>query len=272
MLIKAALNGGRTRAEHPAIPTSPVELAAAAKESVAAGAGAIHFHVRGADGRESLDAGEVASALTAVRAVVPGTAVGISTGAWILRNAKLRHHAVSRWSVLPDFASVNFKEEGALPLAELLLSRGVGVEIGLSDAAGTQLFVESAADLSDQPKLTETLFSSGAEVEVGTFVPEGFASRYLRILLEPFESSTEAALKTLQQIEALLDAAGVNVPRVLHGLNRTAWDLIDEAAARGHDTRVGFEDILTLPDGKAAPSNAALVSEAVRRIYKSPVR
>jgi len=118
MLIKAALNGGRTRAEHPAIPVSPAELAASAKECVAAGAGSIHFHVRGAHGRESLDADDVASALTAARAAVPGTPIGISTGAWILRNANLRHHAVSQWTVLPDFASVNFKEEGALALAD----------------------------------------------------------------------------------------------------------------------------------------------------------
>ena len=47
MLIEVALNGGRTRAEHPRVPCSPQELAAAAKEAVAAGAGAAHFHVRG---------------------------------------------------------------------------------------------------------------------------------------------------------------------------------------------------------------------------------
>jgi uncharacterized protein (DUF849 family) len=45
MLIEAALNGGRNRSQHPAIPQSSDELAQAARESVAAGAGAIHFHV-----------------------------------------------------------------------------------------------------------------------------------------------------------------------------------------------------------------------------------
>ena len=126
MLIQAALNGGRTRTEHPAIPITPTELAASAKESAAAGAEAIHFHVRAPDGRESLDSEDVARALNAVRAAVPGAPVGISTGAWILRDAQLRHETVSRWKILPDFASVNFKEEGALPLAELLLCRGIG--------------------------------------------------------------------------------------------------------------------------------------------------
>ena len=242
-MIKAALNGGRTRAEHPGIPITPEELAAAAKESVAAGAGAIHFHVRAANGRESLDPEDVAKALTTVRSAVPGTPVGVSTGAWILQNAQLRHETISRWTVLPDFASVNFKEDGAVPLAQMLLSRGISVEAGLSDVVGTQVFVTI-----------------------------GLAPRCLRILLEPFEQSTEAALKTLGQIETMLDAAGVKLPRVLHGLNQTAWNLIDEAAARGYDTRVGFEDILTLPDGTSASGNGALVAETLRRMRRSPAR
>jgi uncharacterized protein (DUF849 family) len=242
-VIKAALNGGRTRAEHPGIPITPEELAAAAKESVGAGAGAIHLHVRGAGGREGLEPGDVAKALAVVRFAVSGTPVGVSTGAWILQNAQLRHETISRWTVLPDFASVNFKEEGALPLAELLLSRSVSVEVGLSDVSGTQAFVSS-----------------------------GLAPRCLRILLEPFESSTGAALKTLEQVEPVLDAAGVKLPVVFHGLNKTAWDLIDVAAARGYDTRVGFEDILTLPDGSNAPGNGALVAETVRRMRRPLAR
>jgi uncharacterized protein (DUF849 family) len=264
MLIKAALNGGRSRAEHPAVPITPEELSLAARESVAAGAGAIHFHVRAADGRESLDPEDVAKALNMVRSAIPGTPVGISTGAWILRDARLRHEVVSGWKVLPDFASVNFNEEGALPLAELLLCRGIAVEIGLSDVEGTRAFVASGVQLSHRQVIAEIMLS---EAEV--FLPTGIGSRCLRVLLEPFESTAEAALATLEQIEGMLDAAGVDLPRVLHGLNQTAWDLIDEAAARGYDTRVGFEDILTLPDGQQAPSNAALVSEAARRMSKS---
>src|ERR1700733_7023204 len=147
MLIKAALNGSRTRIEHPAIPITPDELAASAKECVAAGAGAIHFHVRGPDGRESLAPDDVEKALYAVRCPVPDTLVGLSTVAWILRDASRRHEMISRWKVLPDFASVNFKEQGALPLAELLLARGVGVEVGLSDSEGTQVFVASGVQL-----------------------------------------------------------------------------------------------------------------------------
>jgi hypothetical protein len=53
MLIKAAINGARTRAEHPAIPLTTEQPAAEGHAAVLAGAGAIHVHVRDALIRES---------------------------------------------------------------------------------------------------------------------------------------------------------------------------------------------------------------------------
>jgi uncharacterized protein (DUF849 family) len=47
--------------------------------------------------------------------------------------------------------------------------------------------------------------------------------------------------------------------------------MIDEATRRGYGTRVGFEDVLTLPGGQAASSNGELVAEAVRRMHKKDV-
>ena len=238
MLIKAALNGGRPRSENPAIPITAQELAASANEAVAAGAGAIHFHVRGTDERESLDADAVALAVNSVKSAVPNIPVGISTGAWILNNTKLRYEKISAWKTFPDFASINFKEDGSIALAQLLTARGVPIEGGVADVEGTKIFLAS-----------------------------GYADRCIRLLIEPLEQTINAALQTLNAIVELLEGANNKIPRVLHGLNDLAWPLIDEAARRGYDTRVGFEDILTLPDGKPAPSNAALVAEASRRMH-----
>ena len=241
MLIEAALNGGRDRSEHEGVPISPAELAQASKDSEAAGARAIHFHVRSSDGRESLAEDDVNAAVAAVRSAVPSIPFGVSTGAWILADAILRHELVARWSTLPAFASVNFKEEGATELAKLLLSRGVGIEVGLSDRQGGEILVAS-----------------------------NLASKCLRILLEPQEKTARAALENVRAIEAVLDRGRIRIPRLLHGLNETAWALIDTAAARGYDTRVGFEDVLTLPDGAPAPNNASLVAETIRRLSQQP--
>ncbi|MBV9886449.1 MAG: 3-keto-5-aminohexanoate cleavage protein [Acidobacteria bacterium] len=237
MLIKAALNGGRSRSESPAIPITPQELAASAREAVAAGAGAIHFHVRGADEHESLDADAVTLAVNAVKSAVPKTPVGISTGAWILNNTKVRYEKICAWKCFPDFASINFKEDGAIALAQLLTARGVPIEGGVADVEGAKIFLAS-----------------------------GYAERCIRLLIEPLEKSLEAAIQTLDAMIKLLDNANNKTPRVLHGLNELAWPLIDEAARRGYDTRVGLEDTLTMPDGRPAPGNGALVAEAAHRM------
>jgi uncharacterized protein (DUF849 family) len=236
MLIQAALNGTRTGDDNPGVPISPAELAFSAKDAVAAGARELHFHVRALNGRESVAASDVASAVEAVRTAVPSIRFGVSTGLWILPDAAHRHAAVAQWKVLPDYASVNFKEEGAVELGKLILGRGMGIEAGFTDPRGTEEFLAS-----------------------------GLAPRCLRVLLEPLEPDFEAAIQTIAAIEAALDRGGVKIPRLLHGFNQTAWAVIDAAAARGYDTRVGFEDILTLPNGAPATSNAALVSEALRR-------
>ena len=243
MILHAALNGARHRAEHAALPVTPAELAQTAVEVVAAGARAIHFHARGPDGGESLAADDVALALGALRHAVPGTPLGVSTGAWITRDASRRLGAVEGWVTLPDFASVNFDEEGAVALARVLRSRGVGVEAGLASRHAAECLVDS-----------------------------GLGAQCLRVLLEPDEPDVAAALATVARLEAVLDRAGIRSPRLLHGTDETTWRLIAEAAARGYDTRVGLEDTLTLPDGRPAPGNAALVAEAQRRLSDAAAR
>lgn len=236
MLVKAAINGLRTPAEHPAIPVTPAQQAREAAAAVAAGAGAVHIHVRGPDGRESLAPEDVARALQVIRAACPGTPVGISTGAWIVPEVSRRLSLIRAWDVLPDFASVNIHEEGALQVIGLLLDREIGVEAGVWSA-----------------RAAETLLGSG------------FADECLRILIEPAEEPGDARAN-FAAIEAALESAGR--PRLLHGLGASAWEFVELAAKRSYDTRSGFEDTLKLPDGSMAQGNAALVAAARRIVAK----
>src|SRR5882672_2656094 len=68
VFLEVALNGSRTRAEHPAVPLTSIQQAREASAALAAGAEAGHVHVRGADGRESLAPEDVAATLLALRA------------------------------------------------------------------------------------------------------------------------------------------------------------------------------------------------------------
>jgi uncharacterized protein (DUF849 family) len=234
-MLVAALNGGRSPAEHPAVPLSPAQLGAAAAEVARAGAGAVHFHVRGADGQESLAAGDVARAVAEVRK--QGVPLGVSTGAWIIADPARRLAAVERWSVLPDFASVNFDESGAAELAAFLLGHGIAVEAGVADSFAADQLARS-----------------------------GLADRCLRIMFEPREQNLADAMRSVEGAEAVLATAGARAPRLLHGVNATAWTLMDAARERGYDTRIGFEDTLTLPDGRLAGGNGDLVRTALSRM------
>lgn len=231
-VLHAALNGTRSRTDHSAIPITPDELATEAAASVAAGAGVVHVHVRDRHGNASLDADDVARALDAIRSASPGIPIGISTGAWIVPDLARRLSVIGTWTDLPDFASVNLHEAGATLVMQLLLDSGVGVEAGVWNAPAAATLVES-----------------------------GLADDCARILLEPAEASCRARVNLLQ-IESVL--AGMSPRRLLHGLGPCAWHLVELAASRDYDTRIGFEDTLRLPDGTVAESNADLVGAACR--------
>ena len=242
MVIKACLNGRRAPTSHPALPLTPDQLAGAARQAVDAGAGALHVHPRRADGIESLAAADIAAALTAIRAACPDIPVGISTGSWIEPDVERRRSLVATWEEVPDFAGVNVSEPGALDLCAALLARGIGVETGLWTPADARLLVE----------LT-------------------LAGRCLRLLIEPREGALDAAMDTVRGIERQLDAAGVPTPRLLHGTEATAWPMVERALRQGYDTRIGFEDTLSVPDGRRAQNNAELVAaawDAARRMAR----
>jgi uncharacterized protein (DUF849 family) len=67
-ILSVAPNGARrTKADHPALPMTTAEVAAAAKAAMEAGAAMIHFHTRDKEGRHLLDAGASRETMEAIR-------------------------------------------------------------------------------------------------------------------------------------------------------------------------------------------------------------
>lgn len=237
MLIQACLNGNRRAEEHPALPITPHQLAHDAQLVVAKGAKALHIHPRNRRGEESLLAQDIAAALTAIRQSCPALPLGVSTGLWIEPDVSTRLQRVKDWTVLPDYASVNFSEPGTLELCQHLLSAGIAIEAGIWS-------------LSDAQRL----------------ISFGLDKHCLRVLIELQEQEAAAARVTAQAIISYLDEANVQLPRLLHGDNSlNAWPMLDFALECGYDTRIGLEDTLLLPDGQLALDNAQLVELAVMR-------
>jgi uncharacterized protein (DUF849 family) len=234
--LKACLNGSRTPGEHPALPVTPAQLAAAARAAVDAGAEAVHVHPRDRDGRESLVAADVGAAVRAIRAACPGVPVGVTTGLWITGGVvRQRTTEVGGWAGLPDgdrpdFASVNVSEEGFAALVQLLATAGIGAEAGVW---------------------------SPAEAAPAAAVP------LEQVLVEVMRTPAAEAAAAADAILAALDRAGTGAPRLLHGEQEACWPLVAHAARLGLPTRIGLEDTLVMPDGSPAVDNAGLVRAAL---------
>jgi uncharacterized protein (DUF849 family) len=231
-LLKACLNGPRRPAEHQRLPVTPEQIATDAAAAAAAGARAVHVHAKDRDGADTLDARRVDSVVNAVQTAIPGIPVGVTTGAWAMPDPVRRVAAVRAWSVLPDFASVNWHEAGADDVAATLLDRGIAVEAGLWH-----------------------------EEAIRAWLASPHRDRCLRVLLE-VDDPIGDGLAQAEALVTVLGAAAQKIPILLHGYGSAAWPVLRDALRRGFDVRIGLEDVLTLPDGTPAAGNAQLVAAA----------
>jgi uncharacterized protein (DUF849 family) len=228
-MLQVALNGGRSRSEHPRVPRTPEELAADCRACVAAGARVLHLHAYDGE-RETFAAEPSAAALRAVRAACPGIPISLSTSAAIEPDPERRLALITGWTELPELVTANQGEAGIAPLCEHLLARGVGIEAGLLAASDVEPFLRS-----------------------------GLPARCVRVLLEPLDAEPDAAVAHAAAMEARLAAGGVALPQVHHGEGVASWSVSVRALARGHGIRTGLEDTTALPTGEPAADNEELV-------------
>jgi uncharacterized protein (DUF849 family) len=210
-MLQACLNGARGRDYNPAVPLTPEALACDAAACLVAGADEFHIHPRNAGGFESFAADDIGAALTAIRTIVPGVPVGVSTREGIMADPAARQRAFQAWKILPDYVSVNLSEADAPEVIRLMLNRGIGIEAGLATVADAERYVA---------------------------LPE--APLCLRILIEIDEQQNTAALRVAHGIIAALDRAASQLPRQLHGFDASKWVMHGEALRLGLDQRIGF--------------------------------
>jgi uncharacterized protein (DUF849 family) len=224
--VKACLNGGRTRAEHPAVPLTPSELAADALAVRDARAFAVHVHPRDARGAQTIEARACDAAVAAIRAAVPGLPVGLSTSEAIDPDPFARAAALTSWKQRLDFVSVNLSDLGWAGIVRAALHAGIAVEAGLATPSDAQEFARSP-----------------------------FTHQVIRALVE-----VDGGVEEAREIAQLIPDG---VPQLWHGYSERTWEVISAGAAAGFDARVGLEDTLALPDGRTAANNAELVAAAV---------
>jgi len=160
---------------------------------------------------------------------VPGLPVGLSTSEAIDRDPFARAAAVRAWRTPPDFVSVNVGELGWAGIMRAAVHAGIGVEAGLASRRDAEEFAGSP-----------------------------FAHRVVRALVE-----VEGGVDDAHDVAELVPTG---VPQLWHGYGEKTWQVMAAGATAGHDVRVGIEDVLILPDGRTATSNAELIAAAVSLI------
>ncbi len=240
-MLQITPNGPYGKDVHSQMPVALEELIEDLRSCFEAGARGVHLHTRDGQGNESLSPRDVNRTVSAVRGLADqcgiGVEIGLTTGAWIVPDLQSRIDMISGWEDV-DCATVNLSEEGFAQVMEAMRSSGIGIDVGLWDLS-----------------------------EIERFAGSGFVHHVRRVSIEldpgaPYFPQGNPLVLSRQLNEAL-DSIGCAASRLTHGAGAWTWPLVEDALQRGHDTRVGFEDSLLMPDGSAASANADLVRAAL---------
>ena len=249
VVLAVAPNGGRkTKADHPALPTTADELARDAAECLERGASMIHLHVRDAEGRHCLDPEAYRAAIARIcQAVGDRLVIQITSELLGLYSPAEQRAAVLKTN--PEAVSLALRElapEGA-------------------DERAFGEFLGKLKQMRVHPQII--LYTPGEAERLGAMMQQG---------LIPFDRLSvlyvlgRFALTRTAIPRDLLPFLAPDVPRFdlwsVCAFGRREAACVTAAALLGGHARVGFENNLALPDGERAASNADLVGAASRAL------
>lgn len=244
LILTVAPNGARkTKADHPALPIEPAELAETAAACQAAGAAMIHLHVRDAEGRHSLDPGRYREASAAIRERLGASMI-----------VQITTEQVGRYGRAEQMACVRAAEPEAVSLALRELA---------PDAAAEAEAAAFFAELDETGVLVQFILYDTADLERFLALSAAGAiprrQRSLLFVLGRYSAGQRSEpLELLPFLAALPAESGALWSLCAFGAKEAACALA--AASLGGHVRVGFENNLLLADGTTAPDNAAQVA------------
>jgi uncharacterized protein (DUF849 family) len=240
--IAVAPNGGRrTKADHPALPIGPVELARTAAECLEAGAAMIHVHVRDSADKHLLDADAYKAVIKAVRAEVGERMV-----------VQITSEALGIYGPEEQMAVVRIVK----PQAASLALREILPEVADEAAFADFLLWMRAERVAPQ----FILYEPSEAVRLDALRRRGIVPFEEPPVLYVLGRYTTGQTSTPADLLPFL-APGQPVFRrfMVCAFGRHEAACTIAGGFLGGGLRVGFENNLTLPSGETAASNADLV-------------
>ncbi len=248
VFIMVAPNGARrSKRDHPALPISARELAEAARDCKAAGAAAIHLHVRGADGSHTLDAGLYREATAAMREAAGDDFI-----------IQITTEAVGRFTPQEQIACIRAVRPEAVSIAlrEIVPDRP-------AEAPAAELF----SWMSEEGIVPQIILYEPKEVSVLLgLIDRGVvtADPFVLFVLGRYTVDQQSSPSDLDPFVETLGDGALRWAVCAFGRAEAACAL--HAATLGGHIRVGFENNFYLPDGTVARSNAELVAATARTL------
>jgi uncharacterized protein (DUF849 family) len=263
LIVNVALTGMvPTKADNPALPVTPEEIAADAARCHEAGASIVHLHARDDEGRPTYRKDVYARIVAAVRERCPDVIVCVSTSGRTFRAFEERSEVLDlSGDLAPEMASLtlgslNFPTQASVNdpdmirrLAERMRERGIAPELEVFDLG----MIDYARFLLDRGILEPPLYFNILLGSLGT------------LSATPLHLATAVAALPA---EATWAAAGIG---------RFQLQTNAMAIAMGGNVRVGLEDNLWMDIAKERPAtNLDLVrrlvrlAEAIERPVASP--
>ncbi len=242
--IMVAPNGARrTRADHPALPMTiqqTVETAAACFDQ---GAGAIHGHVRDADGSHVLDAGLYRELIAELKTTVPEMMVQITTEAVGRYNADQQRKVIRE--VMPEYVSVAVRE--MLPDAKTAAAKEF-----YHWAREADIQIQHLLYAPDEIDFFRSAIDAGV-------IPENDLK--VLFVLGRYATQQDGEPNQLKPYLDRMTATGLVLDWAICAFGTGETACLREAFKQGGKARVGFENSLWNLDGSLAKDNAERVRE-----------
>lgn len=251
--VMVAPNGARkTKLDHAAIPVTDAEVIETAIQCQAAGADAIHIHIRDSAQQHLLDQQRYQAILSALRQKTPDLGLQVTSEAAGVYQATAQMQILDALEV--PWVSVSIREilraEDRSHM-ESFLGR-------LLARCRVQFILYDAVD-----------FGSLRELQRYQALPERLEVLYVLGRYAANQVSSPTDLEPFLRFRDSLPSAQRPLTEMVCAFGHTQIECLIDAAARGVDVRVGFENGWWLHDGRIAADNAELVADLCHQLRRS---